>query len=228
MAEDPERTTWAAYGNEYWPANYVVDRAGRPRAHHVGEGGAGIVEDAVRRFLAEGGAPGPGLVGTPSASERPPIIDQGVTPELYLGSGRGLGSIAGTGPVNVDERVRRADRGATGRNQVRLTGAFLGADEWVQAEIGSRLEGDFRARDVYVTARAGTSGAIVEVLLNGAALPPARRGRDVVGGPRGTTITRLERDDLRHLLTEPLVVDDRLTLTVRGAPTRFYTLTFGG
>jgi hypothetical protein len=227
VAEDPELTTWALYGNAYWPADYLVDREGRLRTHHVGEGGEGVIEDAVRRLLAEGGDPGPGLVGSPAASERPPLPVQRVTPELYLGAARGQGVIADPGPVDVGRQVRRADPPAK-RDTVSLTGEFRGADEWVLGTVGARLDLEFRGRDVYVTAQADVPGSAIEVQLDGRPVPAARRGRDVVVQPDGSTVVDLGGDDLRHLLTGPAVVDGRLTLTVRSAPARLYTLTFGG
>ncbi|MEO6715493.1 MAG: redoxin domain-containing protein [Mycobacteriales bacterium] len=228
VAEDPDQTTWAAYGNEYWPADYVVDREGRLREHHVGESAAGVLEGAVRRLLAEGGgAPGSALVGTPSASERPPAAGQDVTPELYLGALRGLGSIASPGPVDTTDRVRRADPPA-GRDLVSFTGVFTGADDWVAAAAGARVEVAHRARDVYITARSTAAGSVLEVRLGGKPVPADRRGRDVVALADGSTVTRLGPDDLRHLLTGDAVTDGRLSLTVRGAAAHLYTFTFGG
>jgi len=228
VAEDPERATWDAYANEYWPADYIIDREGRLRTHHVGEGGAGIIEDAVRRLLAEGGDPGPRTIGTLTASERPPEPAQQVTPERYLGAKRGPGSIADPGPVNIDERISRADRPAR-RDLVSLHGVFLGGEEWVQAAIGSHVEVAFRGRDVYVTAHAATTrGSALEIKLDGEPVPIDRRGRDVSQLPDGATVSMLGTDDLRHLVTGTSVADGRLSITVRGAPARLYTLTFGG
>lgn len=230
VAEDPQRTTWAAYGNEYWPTVYLVDRAGRLRSHHVGEGGAGIIEDGVRRLLAEGGTPGQPLAGVPTPSERPPAPDQRVTPELYLGSARGQGMVTDPGPVDTGQRVRRRDRPGK-RNTVDLTGDFRGGDEWVEADPGSRIGVAFRGRDMYVTASAGPDaarGARLEVTLDGAPVPPARRGRDIIVLADGSTAVDVAGDDLHHLVTGPGVADGTLALTVRGTPVRLYTLTFGG
>ena len=35
--QDNDHAAWQAFGNEYWPALYVVDRTGRVRYTHVGE-----------------------------------------------------------------------------------------------------------------------------------------------------------------------------------------------
>src|SRR4051812_47561097 len=44
---------WKAYGNRYWPTIYVIDRAGRIRYTHVGEGDYARTEGVVRALLAE-------------------------------------------------------------------------------------------------------------------------------------------------------------------------------
>src|SRR5258706_10135116 len=38
VAFDPAYATWNAYGNRYWPAFYFVDKRGRMRHAHFGEG----------------------------------------------------------------------------------------------------------------------------------------------------------------------------------------------
>jgi hypothetical protein len=37
VAQDNEFAAWRAFGNQYWPALYVLDRSGRVRASHIGE-----------------------------------------------------------------------------------------------------------------------------------------------------------------------------------------------
>lgn len=37
VAQDNEFAAWRAFGNQYWPALYVLDGAGRVRARHIGE-----------------------------------------------------------------------------------------------------------------------------------------------------------------------------------------------
>ena len=50
---DNDFVAWGAYGNRYWPTLYLIDRAGRIRYTHIGEGSYGPTEAAIRTLLAE-------------------------------------------------------------------------------------------------------------------------------------------------------------------------------
>jgi thiol-disulfide isomerase/thioredoxin len=49
---DNEFRTWRAYRNRYWPAFYLIDKAGRIRFQRFGEGGAEEMETQIRALLA--------------------------------------------------------------------------------------------------------------------------------------------------------------------------------
>lgn len=51
VALDPDSEIWNAFGNEYWPAIYLHDQAGRRRLMHIGEGAYEETEDAIRALL---------------------------------------------------------------------------------------------------------------------------------------------------------------------------------
>jgi thiol-disulfide isomerase/thioredoxin len=53
VAFDPSFGTWQAYGNHYWPAFYFVDKAGRIRHVHFGEGDYEGSEQVIRQLLSE-------------------------------------------------------------------------------------------------------------------------------------------------------------------------------
>jgi cytochrome c biogenesis protein CcdA/thiol-disulfide isomerase/thioredoxin len=53
VAFDPDFATWNAYRNSYWPAFYFVDKAGRIRHVHFGEGDYDGSEAVIRELLAE-------------------------------------------------------------------------------------------------------------------------------------------------------------------------------
>ena len=52
VAQDNDFATWKAYSNRYWPAFYLVDKTGRVRRQHFGEGEYAQTEQAIRTLLA--------------------------------------------------------------------------------------------------------------------------------------------------------------------------------
>jgi thiol-disulfide isomerase/thioredoxin len=50
---DNDYRIWNAYGNEFWPAIYLIDRRGRIVYRHVGEGGYDVIEQRVRQLLGK-------------------------------------------------------------------------------------------------------------------------------------------------------------------------------
>src|SRR5438128_10299512 len=84
---DSDHSIWSAFRNEYWPADYFIDRRGRIRYHHFGEGEYGQSERVIQELLKENGAIassatafstwGEGIEAAPSADVR--------SPETYVG-----------------------------------------------------------------------------------------------------------------------------------------------
>lgn len=87
IAIDGDLATWNAYNNQYWPAEYLIDRSGNIRRQHSGEGEYDQTEQAIRGLLAEKSDTklSSDLVA-PVATALP--IDQNQTPETYLGTDR--------------------------------------------------------------------------------------------------------------------------------------------
>ncbi len=55
VVQDNNMGTWNAYGNEYWPADYLIDAHGQVRYTAFGEGDYSQTETAIRALLAEAG-----------------------------------------------------------------------------------------------------------------------------------------------------------------------------
>jgi len=51
---DNNDVNWNAYGNNYWPRDYLVDNQGLIRYNHIGEGGYDQTEQMIKSLLAEG------------------------------------------------------------------------------------------------------------------------------------------------------------------------------
>jgi thiol-disulfide isomerase/thioredoxin len=159
VALDNGYKTWDAYSNEYWPAEYLVDRVGRVRRAHFGEGEYGDTEAAIRKLLAANGAAVPGARQVADAT--PTTV---ITPETYLGYLR-------IDPTRYRGTALRAHVSATYRfaptlqaGQLSYVGRWTVGDQRATADHDARLRLSFHARDVYLVL--GGRGH-VRVLVNG-------------------------------------------------------------
>lgn len=215
VALDSAMATWRAYDNNYWPRVYLVDRSGRIRFDHAGEGGEADIERHLRELLAADGTKLP-----PPLNRADYDLPRGITPEIYVGYERGSrqGSLAnpeGWAPMIATEyrtvpafAVQRA--GTTG--SFFLQGRWRTDDEFAEAvEDGAKVILPFKARTVYAVVSPHPGGAAkVSVELDG------RRVNDLVVGD----------EDLVTLTTVGSFGAHVLTLTVE-AGFRLYTFTFG-
>ena len=53
VAQDNDRQTWGAYGVRYWPTMFLIDKNGKIRYTHIGEGRYNVTEQAIQQLLAE-------------------------------------------------------------------------------------------------------------------------------------------------------------------------------
>ena len=53
VALDNGYATWKSYSNQYWPAQYIVDRHGNIVFSHAGEGAYDTIDRTVQRLLGE-------------------------------------------------------------------------------------------------------------------------------------------------------------------------------
>src|SRR5215831_10272320 len=77
VVQDNKYRTWSAYGNQYWPAEYLIDRSGEVRHIQFGEGDYDQTEGAIRTLL---GVSNGGMTHVADTTPR-----DLTTPESYLG-----------------------------------------------------------------------------------------------------------------------------------------------
>jgi cytochrome c biogenesis protein CcdA/thiol-disulfide isomerase/thioredoxin len=81
IAIDNNYDTWDAYGNEYWPAEYLIDPTGEVRAYDFGEGGYSTMEGNIRALLTANGVTS--LPQRTDVADKTPMNQ--TTPESYVG-----------------------------------------------------------------------------------------------------------------------------------------------
>jgi thiol-disulfide isomerase/thioredoxin len=156
VALDNDYATWKAYGNQYWPAEYLIDRQGRLRHVHFGEGEYGGTESTIRELLGE---PGPRAARV--ADSTPQDL---TTPESYLGYER-LDRYAGS-RIRKDEPARYAFPRALPQNDLAYAGTWTVGPQRIVAGPDARLRLHFVAKKVFLVL--GGHGR-VDVLVNGRA-----------------------------------------------------------
>jgi cytochrome c biogenesis protein CcdA/thiol-disulfide isomerase/thioredoxin len=204
VVQDNNMGTWNAYGNAYWPADYLLDSTGAVRYTSFGEGEYDKTETAIRALLAEAGH-------APAAKSRPhgvivPSLS-GITPETYLGTARAEGWVT---PV----RNGRHDYGPPPNRELTLNGfAYSGIWEIgaqpATAVANARIDVEFKAKNVYlVLSSRGEAARAVHVRLDGRPIPATQAGADVHHGvltvrrQRLYSLVSLSRNERHHLALE--------------------------
>jgi cytochrome c biogenesis protein CcdA/thiol-disulfide isomerase/thioredoxin len=157
VALDNSYATWTAYSNQYWPAEYLIDKLGRVRHYHFAEGDYGGTEQAIRSLLAETGASVPEHMAS-VANKTPTEI---VTPESYLGTAR-LARYVGT-KIHPNVPWAYTFASTLPANDLTYAGNWNVGSERIVASLGARLRLHFRARFVYIVLGGeGTVQALVD------------------------------------------------------------------
>jgi cytochrome c biogenesis protein CcdA/thiol-disulfide isomerase/thioredoxin len=141
VALDNTYTTWSEYSNQYWPADYLVDRKGDVRAVHFGEGDYMTTEDQIRALLGVGGA-------TTSVKDTEP--DEAMTPETYLGPQRLDRTRYIGSKLVVGEASDYVEATAVPQNFISYGGEWRLSGQTATAGLGATLALHFHAKKVYI------------------------------------------------------------------------------
>jgi cytochrome c biogenesis protein CcdA/thiol-disulfide isomerase/thioredoxin len=143
VALDNDFGTWNAYGNQYWPADYLVDQAGHVRDVHFGEGDYAQTDHDIRLLLAAGTKRLPKDLPEP---DRTPTELR--TPETYLGYSR-IGNYAGS-PLRTDREATYAFPRALDQDAFAYAGSWRVEGERIVAGPDARLRLRYLARSVHL------------------------------------------------------------------------------
>ncbi len=122
VMQDNDYSTWNAYSNHYWPAKYFIDKNGKIRSTHFGEGEYDQSEKIIQKLLEEAG----------SKVENMPVNNaqysvEAQTPETYLGA------------------LRRTDS-----NDLKYFGSWKVENERALPGKGASLEYNYYAKNVFL------------------------------------------------------------------------------
>jgi cytochrome c biogenesis protein CcdA/thiol-disulfide isomerase/thioredoxin len=201
VVQDNDLATWDAWGNQYWPADYLVDAQGNVRDAHFGEGDYAETERAIRTLLAEAGHQSLGT-GARATAQAPSAGD--ITPETYLGAARAQGWV---NPVEAGDKDFGAAPGSLDVNQFAYAGNWGITDEDATSGAGAEIDMEFNARRVFLVLGSPDQARHVQVLLDGKPIPAKLAGADVRKG-----VATIHAQRLYRLVDLPEVSQHRLTL----------------
>ncbi len=227
VAIDNNYAIWRAFGNEFWPAHYFVDAAGRIRHHQFGEGDTAQSERVIQRLLAQAGSSDEpaGLVtvqasGAAAASDANDVA----SPETYIGYARAEGFVSPGG--SVDDDAHDYQPGRSGLNEWGLSGNWnVQRDRAVLNGGAGSIVYRFHARDLHLVLGVKPGGKPVRfrVSLDGND-PGSSHGADVQAD--GSGIVTGQR--LYQLIRQTGRIDSR-TFEIRflDPGVEAYAFTFG-
>jgi cytochrome c biogenesis protein CcdA/thiol-disulfide isomerase/thioredoxin len=217
IAQDNDLATWNAWGNQYWPAEYLIDSRGEVRYAHFGEGDTDVTENAIRSLLAERSSRALGAMAHPDRTFDPA---RQATPETYIGTARDAGWVGANAPRDGEHGYPAAPA-SLGLSRFALSGRWRIDGEHATAGTGAAITVRYQAKDVYLVLSPAARGGSVRVLLDGRRIPAAQAGGDVHGGG-----VRVDSQRLYHLVHRDDVERHRLEL--RFSPgVSGYAFTFG-
>ena len=233
VAVDSQMATWNAYGNQYWPAEYLVDKDGNVRYTSFGEGDYDKTEAAIRQRLADAGHKVDSVPGS--------NIDPGLTAdaqlqtrELYAAAGRGFNANG----EHPGQPFAYTDPGADGTDGHRRNNFIYWQGTWNIGQEFAEYIGttppsagffaiEYQARSVYIVAESSGGVRRAYVTLDGADVSRADAGSALQYDSAGHSYIDVDRSDLFSLVKRTDFTRHVLRVSPSDPGFRLFTFTFG-
>jgi cytochrome c biogenesis protein CcdA/thiol-disulfide isomerase/thioredoxin len=160
VVQDNDFATWSAYQNQYWPAKYFIDKDGKIRYWHFGEGGYDESEKVIQDLLKEAGAE-----NIPTGTDNPTYQVSAKTPETYVGYGR-MENFASNERIKKDQVANYSLPKKLGANDFGFEGDWMVGKEFSSPKSGSKLLMDFNSKEVYLVMRPSKDVGKVKVFVD--------------------------------------------------------------
>ncbi len=220
---DNDHQTWTAFGNQYWPREYITDYQGYIRHDHIGEGSYDETEKVIQQLLDERSQ----HLGINVTADMPLVnlqehqFSDQQTPELYFGyqfaQGRNyLGNSQGFQP---DQNVTYSLPSQQNRNYYYLEGQWQNLpDSMKLVSESGKIVLPYFAKNVHVVA---ANNSTLQILLDGNQIKPEDAGEDVQNGTLHVSENRLY-----NVVSSNLAGPHILTIIAQPG-FQIYTFTFG-
>ena len=234
---DSDYGTWQAYGNLYWPHEYLIDMAGYIVHDQVGEGNYDETEAQIQKALATRDAIlGIGSVSMPTSTitvSATAPTNGTISPETYFGSarneylGNGKQGVVGTQSFALPAVT------ATVSNALYLGGSWNVESQYaetppsVTSAAPDRIEYRYIAKGFYFVAGSANGSSIdVEVLRDGQSIPKSAAGLDIFY-QNGKSYVRINQNRLYRIVDDSASGAHVMEFIISSPGLQAYTFTFG-
>lgn len=220
---DNDHDTWNAFGNNYWPAEYMTDSLGHIRYTHFGEGNYDETEKMIQQLLAErsqrlglNANTNQSLVNIPEHQ-----FSSQQTPELYFGYNFAVGRnfMGNSEGFKPDQTVSYSLPSNLQQDHFYLEGQWQNLPDSMElvSQTG-KIVLPYFAKDVHIVA---ANKADLQILLDGNPISSSDAGADVQNG-----IVHVSENRLYNVVSSSTAGSHTLTIIAQPG-FQIYTFTFG-
>jgi cytochrome c biogenesis protein CcdA/thiol-disulfide isomerase/thioredoxin len=215
VMQDNNYATWNAYRNRYWPAKYLIDRTGKIRYTHFGEGKYDESEEMIQELLKEDGS----QINEKIDNENYSIYSK--TPELYLGASR-MSFLGSPERISLDQETLYSYPKSLRENFFAFSGSWTVTDEYSSPKNGSKLKLKFQSKDVYLVIHSQNGEGKLKINLDGAPISQSHEGADVNNGE-----LQFDNNRLYHLVRLDNAGSHEMEIEFLQEGMKLYAFTFG-
>ena len=222
IVQDNNFSTWKSYQNKYWPAKYLIDRNGKIRYTHFGEGKYQETEQIIQQLIQETGANLNEIVVSEQSYQT-----FSKTPELYLGSDR-QEFLASPQSIKVGElHTYSLPRSNLPENHFAFQGGWIITSEYAAPQSNSNLVLNFEAKQVFLVMNPeeGTISQVKVYLDDQLVSQPTSNVQPGADVTKGTV--SVDTDRLYHLIDLTQPGRHTLRLEFLDSNTMAFAFTFG-
>ncbi len=193
ILNDPNSVNWQLYNESFWPSKYLFDQNGRLAEQHTGEGSYQETERRIQELLHKDhpNVKFPAPLPPVRPGDRPGVVCQKETPELYVNPTRGFLANLPRG-WKQDRAATFRDPGGHVNGKIYANGAFVTRYQSLQhARATTGLQDyvaiRYRATEVNVVVnRPKARDYRVYVAFDGKPVPQGSKGNDLKYDARGS------------------------------------------
>lgn len=216
VVQDNNYATWQAYANHYWPAKYIIDKAGKIRYTHFGEGDYDETEKMIQTLLSEDG---PAITDTIA---NPTYLVQAKTPETYLGYER-MAGLASPERVTPDTPMTFTLPKIMNNKTFAISGTWTIGAEYAMPQKNAGLLYRFDAGEVFLVMRPKAEGIPAKIRITMDRKSP----NEFAGEDVHDDVITVDSDRLYKLIKLPVAGPGVMKLEFLDDNVELYAFTFG-